>query len=115
MDREYKEMMYGALFDELDRLQTYKLHNDSELQKEALNIGGFLQGAKRGVQTLAKNPGGFLKNIKRSYQGKAPGGIKGIPKRIGNVLKTDEGKLLAGAVGGTAALGVGSSLVGQRQ
>jgi hypothetical protein len=115
MDREYKEMMFGAMFDELDRLQADKLYTDGELQKEALNVGGIIQGIKGGAKSLAKNPSGFMTNVRRAYQSKAPAGLAGVPKRIGNVLKTDEGKLIGAGLGGAAALGVAGSVMRPRQ
>lgn len=115
MDREYKETLYGAMFDELDRLQANKLYTDYELQKEALNLAGVGQGIKRGWGALTKNPQGFMQNIQRAYQAKAPAGLAGIPQRLGNVLRTDEGKLIATGLGGAAALGTAGALMRPRQ
>lgn len=115
MDREYKELMYGAMFDELDRVQAVKLYTDSELQKEALNVGGIVQGVKGGFKSLTKSPSGFMGSISRAYKAKAPGGIAGVPQRIKNVLRTNEGKALAAGVGGAAALGAAGSVMNRRQ
>lgn len=107
MDREYKEMMYSSMFDELDRLQAHKLYHDPELQKTALNVQPILQGIQRGAKSLRKSPSGFVSNIKGAWQGtKALPGVGGWGKRIGGVLGTDEGKLLAAGVGGLGAAGV---------
>jgi hypothetical protein len=107
MDREYKEIFYGSMFDELDRVQANKLYTNEELQKEALNVGGIAQGIKGGAKSLAKSPSQFMSNVQRAYGAKAPAGAAGIIPRIKNVLKTDEGKLLAA---GTVGLGVAGGL-----
>ena len=113
MDREYKEMLYSSMFDELDRLQAHKLYNDPELQKVALNVRPILQGVRRGANKLVANPRSFLPNIRQAWQGtKAPPGMAGWGKRIGGVLGTDEGKLLAAGIGG---LGVAGTLAAGRQ
>ena len=115
MDREFKEMMFGAMFDELDNLQANRLFTDGELQKEALNVGSIVQGIKGGAKSLSKDPGAFMSRIKGAYHAKAPAGLSGVGKRVGNVLKTDEGKMLAAGVGGAAGVGVAGSLMRPRQ
>lgn len=115
MDQEYKEMLYGAMFDELDRLQADKLYTDAELQKVALNVGGLARGVRRGFQSLTQNPSGFWVNIRKAYQSKAPAGLQGVLPRVGRVLKTDEGKLLAAGVGGAATLGAAGSIMNRRR
>ena len=106
MDREYKEILYSSMFDELDRLQANKLYNDPELQKVALNVRPILGGIQRGAKSLYQNPSGFLPSIQKAWRGtKAPPGMAGWGKRIGGVLGTDEGKLLAAGVGGLGAAG----------
>lgn len=116
MDREYKEILFGAMFDELDRLQANKLYNNAELQKEALDVKGIAGGIGRGFQSLVKNPSHAIKkNVVGAYRhgAKGAGGVVGGVK---NVLGTDTGKALA--AGGLAAgglLGTGYVLGNQRQ
>lgn len=117
MDNEYKEAMYGALFDELDRVQANKLYTDPLLQKVALNIGGIARGIGRGAKSLAKDPEQFAKRIGKSYNTGAnmrfrsgPGGVMQGVKRV---LGTDEGKALA--AGAVALGGAGGLMLGRRR
>lgn len=113
MDREYKEILYSSMFDELDRLQANKLHNDPELQKVALNLKPIVGGVRRGARSLVSNPSGFMSNVSKTWKGtKAAPGMAGWGKRIGAVLGTDEGKLLAAGAGG---LGVAGTLLASRR
>lgn len=116
MDREYKHIMFGAMFDELDKLQADRLYTDGELQKEALDVGGIASSIGKGFKSLAKDPGAGLKSVKRNYAIGARGGVgpaagaKPAPGFVGGVkrvLGTDEGKALA-----AGGLGVAGGLMG---
>lgn len=109
MDREYKEIMFSSMFDELDRVQVNKLYTDNQLQKEALNIGGTLKGVGAGFKSLYNSPKGFFGTIRKSYTRgstmKTPKGTGGLVGGVKRVMGTDEGKALATGVAGVGAAG----------
>lgn len=119
MDREYKEIMFSSMFDELDRLQANKLYSDPELQKVALNLQPIISSARRtgrgvvsGLRNLAQDPRAFGRSLQTSYRkGSAGGG--GVVGGLKNVWRTPAGK--AAIVGGGALLGAGALLSGRKR
>lgn len=119
MDKEYRELLYGAMFDELDRVQAHRLYTDPELQKVALNLNPVISSLRRtgrgvasGLKNLAQDPRGFGRSLQYSYRkGSAGGG--GLVGGLKNVWRTPAGK--AAIVGGGALLGAGALMSRRRE